>query len=181
MQTTSDKGWSPYLAGALAGVLIIMSVLVADKFVGASTTFARSAGMIEKTFAPDRVEKTDYFVKYKPTFDWQWLFVAGIFAGALISATSTKTFKWQAVPDMWSSRFGRGPVLRGIAAFFGGVIAIFGARLAGGCPSGHGLSGVLQMSISGFIAVACFFGAGIFIARLLYRERRKGGEQNVTE
>lgn len=181
METTNDKGWSPYLAGALAGVLIFMSVLVANKFVGASTTFARSAGMIENTFAPDKVEKTDYFVKYKPKFDWQWLFVAGIFIGALISATSSKTFKWQAVPDMWSSRFGGGPVLRGIAAFFGGVIVIFGARLAGGCPSGHGLSGVIQMSISGFIAAACFFGAGIFIAGLLYRERRKGGEQNVTE
>ena len=52
-------------------------------------------------------------------------------------------------------------------------VAMFGARLAGGCPSGHGLSGLMQLSISGFLAMAGFFGAGIAIAHLVYKSGRR--------
>jgi len=169
METKETKGsWSPYLAGGLTGVVAILSVWIAKKFLGASTTFARSAGMIENIFGPDRVAKVDYFVKYKPHIDWQWMFVIGIMVGALISALISKSFKWQAVPDSWQERFGKNPVKRAAVAFLGGVIAILGARLAGGCPSGHGLSGFMQLSISGLIALVCFFIGGIVMARLLY-------------
>jgi hypothetical protein len=44
------KGWSPYLAGALTGLLLVFSVWFAGKYVGASTTFVRSAGFIERVF-----------------------------------------------------------------------------------------------------------------------------------
>ena len=41
-------------------------------------------------------------------------------------------------------------------------------RLADGCPSGHGLSGMMQMSVSGLVALALFFGVGVVVARLVY-------------
>jgi uncharacterized membrane protein YedE/YeeE len=44
----------------------------------------------------------------------------------------------------------------------------FGARWAGGCTSGHGISGVLQLAVSGLISAACFFAGGIATAFLLY-------------
>ena len=47
--------WNPYLAGALAGVLLVLSVLVAGHFLGASTTFARDASVIEKAAGVDPV------------------------------------------------------------------------------------------------------------------------------
>ncbi len=49
---------------------------------------------------------------------------------------------------------------------------MFGARMADGCPSGHGMSGLMQLSLSGFIALACFFGAGVLMAALVYRGKR---------
>ena len=64
--------------------------------------------------------------------DWQLMFVLGILLGAFISARSSSDFKLQTVPDMWQKRFGASPIKRGMVAFFGGVIALFGARLAGG-------------------------------------------------
>ena len=127
-----DKGWSPYVAGALTGVLMVLSVWIAGQYFGASTMFVRSAGMVENTFNAERVSKMDYFVKETPKVDWQWMFVLGILVGSLISAKTSGSFKWQGVPDMWESRFGATPVKRGVAAFFGGVIAMYGARLAGG-------------------------------------------------
>jgi hypothetical protein len=132
MKGIDDKGWSPYLAGALAGVVMILSVWIAGKYFGASTTFVRSAGLIEKIFSAERVEKMDYFIKEIPKIDWQWMFVFGIFIGSLISSTTSRSFKWKAVPDMWEDRFGPGKMKRALVAFIGGMVAIFGARLAGG-------------------------------------------------
>jgi hypothetical protein len=132
MNTQPDKGWSPYLAGALAGLVMIFSVWVAGKYFGASTTFVRSAGMIEKIFSAERVSKMDYFVKEAPKIDWQWMFVVGILIGALIASTTSKTFQWKALPGMWQGRFGAGIGKRAVVAFAGGLIAMFGARLAGG-------------------------------------------------
>jgi len=132
MKVIDDKGWSPYLAGALAGIVMILSVWIAGKYFGASTTFVRSAGMIEKIFSAERVEKMDYFIKEVPKIEWQWMFVFGIFMGSLISSTTSRSFKWKAVPDIWEDRFGPGKMKRAVVAFIGGMVAMFGARLADG-------------------------------------------------
>ena len=124
--------------------------------------------MMEKYFDPERVAQLDYFIRYLPKFDWQLLFVIGIFLGSLFSALTSDSFKWQGVPDMWAERFGTNPVLRGIVAFIGGIIAMYGARLADGCPSGHGLSGMIQLAVSGLIAMIFFFVGGIVMTRLVY-------------
>jgi hypothetical protein len=60
------------------------------------------------------------------------MFVVGILIGSFIAAKTSTSFRWQAVPDMWQSRFGTSKVKRGTLAFFGGLIAMFGARLADG-------------------------------------------------
>ena len=132
MEIAEKKGWSPYWAGALSGVLSIFSVWVAGKYFGASTTFVRSAGMIEKIIGPERVAQMSYFVKELPQIDWQWMFVVGIFIGSLIASITSGTFRWKGVPNMWEKRFGPGEWKRGSVAFVGGVIAMFGARLADG-------------------------------------------------
>jgi uncharacterized membrane protein YedE/YeeE len=55
-----------------------------------------------------------------------------------------------------------------VGAFIGGVILMFGARLAGGCPSGHGLSGNMQLAVSGLLALVFFIVGGMATARILY-------------
>jgi hypothetical protein len=74
----------------------------------------------------------DYFVKEAPKIDWQWMFLLGIFIGSFIASTTSGTFRWKALPDMWEERFGPSRTRRGFVAFMGGVIAMFGARLADG-------------------------------------------------
>lgn len=166
--------WSPYLAGALVGILAVLSVVVTTvvldkpKYLGASTTFVRAAGLLEQTVAADHVAQNDYFQAKKVKVDWQMLFVAGVFAGALISARLGKTSKIEKVPPIWEQRFGSSATLRAVGAFIGGIILMFGARLAGGCPSGHGLSGNMQLSVSGLLALVFFIVGGVATARLLY-------------
>ena len=132
MNRRADDGWSPYLAGALSGLVLVLSVLIAGKYFGASTSFVRSAGMLEELFAPERVSQLAYFKSETPKIDWQWMFVFGIFLGSLISSVTSASFRWQAVPDMWRNRFGSSISKRAIVAFLGAAVAMFGARLAGG-------------------------------------------------
>ena len=132
MVDTSGKGWNPYLAGALTGLLMVLSVLLTGKFFGASTSFVRTAAMMESLVAPERVASMAYFVRNLPKIDWQWLFVMGILVGAFVSAKLFDDFRCEAVPPMWVGRFGPNQATRLLVAFAGGVVAMFGARLAGG-------------------------------------------------
>lgn len=132
MEQEERKGWNPYIAGALTGLLLVFSVWFTGKYVGASTTFVRSAGYIESAFDAERVARMEYFKKQMPKIDWQFLFVVGIFVGALVASTTSRSFRWQAVPSRWKARFGPSVPKRAVAAVIGGAIAMFGARLADG-------------------------------------------------
>jgi uncharacterized membrane protein YedE/YeeE len=169
-----DEGaWSRYVAGGLSGLVIIVSVLNTGQFFGASTSFVRSAGIFGKYFGPERVQQLEYFIRYLPVIDWQFMFVVGIFLGSLVAALLSDSFKWQGVPDMWAEQFGSSSFKRGIAAFIGGIVAMYGARLAGGCPSGHGLSGIIQLAVSGLIAMVFFFVGGIIMTQVIYSGGKK--------
>lgn len=128
----TKKPWSPYVAGALAGVVLCLSVLVAGKYFGASTTFVRSAGFIEKSVATEHVANSSYFTKTKIKVDWQMLFVVGIILGSFGAARMSRDFSLTAVPPMWGEKFGPDRTKRLVIAFLGGIIALFGARMAGG-------------------------------------------------
>lgn len=171
----NSNGWSPYLAGALVGVLAIVSVLLTTsilgkgQYLGASTTFVRAAGAIFNFVDPEHVTQNTYYAKTKITIDWQFMLVIGIFFGALISSRLDKSFKLEGSPPIWSDRFGPSPWVRAIGATIGGAIAMIGARMASGCPSGHGLSGMMQLSLSAFVALPMFFLFGVIVANLLFK------------
>jgi hypothetical protein len=158
---------------AVASVFVSTKVLGKPKYLGASTTFVRTAGLAEEAVAPEHVGENAYYQEKKVKVDWQFMVVVGIFAGALIASLADRSFRMESVPPIWSDRFGNRVGVRAVGAFLGGIVAMFGARLAGGCPSGHGLSGLMQMSISGYIAMAGFFGAGVLVAHLVYRRGRQ--------
>lgn len=174
---TKDNGWSPYLAGALVGLLAIISVWATTvlmgktNYLGASTTFVRAAGLLERAVAPERVAANEYFTTSKVKVDWQFMLVSGIFLGALISSVTDRSFKWESVPPVWAKRFGNSPIKRAVGAVLGGIVAMVGARMADGCPSGHGLSGMMQFSVSSLAALCLFFGVGIAVAAMVYRGR----------
>ena len=174
---TKDNGWSPYLAGALVGLLAVVSVWATTvmmgktNYLGASTTFVRAAGLLERAVAPEQVSGNEYFTKTKVKVDWQFMLVGGIFLGALVSSVTDRSFKLESVPPVWAKRFGKSPIKRAVGAVLGGMVAMVGARMADGCPSGHGLSGMMQFSVSSLAALCLFFGVGIAVAAMVYRGR----------
>jgi hypothetical protein len=106
IQTSAD-GWSPYLAGALVGVLAIASVYLTtvymgkSTYIGASTTFVRAAGFAIEAVDPVHVAENTYYLKEKIKLDWQFLLLIGIFFGSLLSSTTDKSFKLESVPEIW--------------------------------------------------------------------------------
>ena len=169
-----EGGWSPYVAGALVGLLVIASTFLTTTVMGKATHFdtsviyARTSAMIERAVLPERVEKNDYFKKEPAKVDWQFMLVCGIFIGALTSALTRGAFEWESVPQTWALHFGRNPLKRAVWAIVGGALVMFGARMADGCLAEHGLSGVMQFSASGIAALLCFMIGGVTVAEFLY-------------
>ena len=74
------------------------------------------------------------------------------------------------MPAVWRANFGDSVVKRYAAAFLAGFIVLYGARLAGGCTSGHMMSGIMQTALSGYLFAAGAFLAGIPTALYLFRK-----------
>jgi uncharacterized protein len=166
----TGPAWSPYLVGALIGVLSMLTFYFSNKPLGASTAYARLAGMIGLAVAPKHTASLTYYQKNKPAVDWEVMLVVGAVLGAFLAAWQGGEFTGEWLPPMWAARFGDHSLgLRLGAALLGGVLMAFGARLAGGCTSGHGISGTLQLSVGSWIAVICFFAGGIATAMLMFR------------
>jgi hypothetical protein len=132
--------------------------------------------MLESLVSFEHVRANAYFANYlieKPAVDWQMMLVIGLPVGALISVLLSKSLRTEQVPALWAWRFGASRPIRYLAAFLGGAIMLFGARLAGGCTSGHGISGGLQFGVGSWVFFASFFIAGIISAFALFgREGR---------
>jgi uncharacterized membrane protein YedE/YeeE len=162
--------WSPYLVGALIGVLSMATFYFSNKPLGASTAYARLAGMAGNLFARRHTESLKYYQDFKPRVDWEVMLVVGVVGGAFLAAWLGGELTGEWLPAMWSARFGADSLgLRLALAFVGGGLMAFGARMAGGCTSGHGISGALQLSVGSWIALVCFFAGGIAIAMLMFR------------
>jgi len=95
--------------------------------------------------------------------------VTGIAIGALISMKLSGARR-QAISPIWTRALGSAsPARRYVVAFAAGFIMLFGARIADGCTSGHGLSGTAQLAVGSMVAVAAMFAGGIATALTLLR------------
>jgi len=168
MEWLTVERWSPYATGIGIGILSCITFLLSDKFIGCSAAFSRTSGMIEKLFRGDIVAEKPYYKKFAPSIDWEWMLVLGVFIGAFLSAKLSGQFRIAWVPNHWTAAFGHSPFTRWAVALVGGVIMGIGARWAGGCTSGHGISGTLQLAVSSWVAAICFFIGGIFTATLVF-------------
>jgi hypothetical protein len=160
--------WSPYVVGIGIGLLSCVSFVLSNKPIGCSTAFARTSGMLEQLFRGNKVREMAYYRKTIPEIDWQWMLVLGVALGALVSSWISGEFRLEWVPSLWASAFGTEHLPRLVTTFIGGIILGFGARWAGGCTSGHGISGTLQLAVSGWLAVVAFFLTGSLTAHIMF-------------
>ena len=163
-----ESHWSPYLAGAGIGLLLWCSFLFSNKPLGCSTAFSRTSGMIEGLISPAKIKNNEYYKMFVPEIEWQWMMVFGIILGAFISSALSGTFQISFIPQTFQVAFGDNILLRFLMALVGGIMMGLGARWSWGCTSGHGISGMAQLSLASLVAVMGFFIAGIGTAMIIF-------------
>lgn len=180
-----DRYWN-WLTGGLALAAIAVLAVVLVKPIGVSTQYVIANGIVWNMFddniaikTVDEAGKSHYSSsnayldkskgKYAKSIDnplsYGLIFVLAMIGGGFIAAKSSKSspdHQERRSPEVWSERFGhRSKGKRYLVAFIGGFLVLFGARLAGGCTSGHMVSGMLQTSLSGYL-----FALGVFLTAI---------------
>ncbi|MGW8315010.1 MAG: YeeE/YedE thiosulfate transporter family protein, partial [Bacteroidales bacterium] len=116
--------------------------------------------------------QNDYFSAIQSPGHWELIFLAGALAAGLIGSLLRKEFRIVLLHENWLKFKGSSPLKRIIWAFFGGFILIFGARMAGGCTSGHILSGGMQMAFSSLIFAVFVFAGLLATGQVFYLSGR---------
>lgn len=163
-----NPSWSPYLVGAGIGILSWLVFLVVNKPLGMSTEVSKFSGWLAGVFVGmDSVKENAYWAGTTPAIGYSTVFLLMTALGAFLSSKMSGTFAKELVPEVWRDVRGPGVAKRMIAAFLGGAVLLYGARMAGGCTSGHGISGTLQLAVSSWIFFAAMFASGIVTAKIV--------------
>jgi hypothetical protein len=171
MLSLNDKAWSPYIAGIIIGLLQIPAFLIIETALGASSSYVTVGGLVASWLDP-AIAKIDYVARHisaAPKNWWQVALVVGIAVGALLSARLSNAVR-EPISPIWARALGSSSAVRRYAvAFAAGFLMLLGARIADGCTSGHGLSGMAQLAVGSTVAVAAMFTGGIAVALALLR------------
>ncbi len=170
--TATRVNWGPYLAGIGIGVLSWIVFVVVNNPIGITTAISQvSGGVASLIVGAEVVAANKYWAKNAFALDYGTLFLVGTLLGGLGSALAAGTWRLETVPQVWSERFGPSPARRYGVAFIGGIIAMYGARLANGCTSGNGISGSLQLALNGWVFLAVMFTTGAITAFIMFRPK----------
>lgn len=168
--------WPWYLAGPSIGMFVPLLLWLSGKTFGVSSSLKHTCA----STIPGNAEYFNY--DWKDIGLWNLLFVVGIFIGGIVAvvfldgggptglSSATKAdlralgfsdFSGLVPPELF--RWSALGTLPGLATLvLGGFLVGFGARYAGGCTSGHGITGMATFQIPSMVAVAGFFVGGLF-------------------
>lgn len=171
--------WPWYLAGPLFGLMVPALLLLGNKHFGISANLRHICAALPT--------KASFFSYDWRKERWNLLFAFGIILGGLLAGTlfrnpepvqlslatradlaalgvplentlfPTSLFSWQALLSL------RGFILM----VLGGFLVGFGARWAGGCTSGHGITGTAELQTMSFVALVGFFSGGMIVTYLV--------------
>lgn len=173
--------WPWYVAGPLIGLLVPVLLLVGGKVFGISANLRH---LCAATPAPDRLKPPFLRYDWWKTGGWNLVFVLGVALGGFLAVTllgapdsgqhiseatrqelgalGIRDFSGLVPSDLfsWGTLFSpTGVLLVGL----GGFLVGFGARWAGGCTSGHAISGLADLQLPSLVAVLGFFAGGLLV------------------
>ena len=159
------KYMNSYVAGILLGILLIATIYISGRGLGASGAIKSVTVTAVESLAPSHAEDTHFYQEYtqshsgSPLKSWLVFEVFGVLVGAFLSG-------------LYSDRIGlkleHGPntttKFRIAGAIIGGALFGFGSQLGRGCTSGSALSGMAVMSTGGIVTMLAIFGGGFLFA-----------------
>lgn len=180
MPTFLSAPWPWYIAGPAIGLFVPALLIVGNRMFGVGSNLRHICSAI----LPGRVEFFRY--DWKQTGLWNLLFLAGILAGSFLAAQWGGTHNVEIAEKtrlaltnlgihdfsgLAPSELFTWPALLTVKGFvsviLGGFLIGFGAAYAGGCTSGHAITGLADLQLPSLIAVASFFAGGLIATHFL--------------
>jgi uncharacterized membrane protein YedE/YeeE len=160
---------NPYLAGVLLGLLLVLTIFITGRGLGASGAYHSTLVAAVTAVAPQHGDGNPYYEHadgVSPLKTWLVFEVAGVLVGAFLSGVIANRLRLFAErpPHVTAAR-------RLVAALAGGALFGVGAQLARGCTSGAALSGMAVLSLGGILTMFAIFGsayASAFFFRRLW-------------
>lgn len=156
---------NPYFAGFLLGCVLLTTIYLTGRGLGASGGVKSVVLYGVETVAPEHYESTPYYADFKannpgsPLNSWLFYEIIGVLVGAFFSGV---------LSNRVALKLEKGPKVanrtRLIFAVIGGALFGFGSQLGRGCTSGSALSGMAVMSYGGIITMLAIFGGAYMLA-----------------
>lgn len=163
IEKKKELNW--FLAAAGIALVALTIFIVSDRVLGASTFYPYIAdqltGLTDNAYFIKQVEQSGFY---------EMKFLAGAFLSGLVYTVVNGTFKLRLLHDNWIRMKGTSPAGRIFWAFIGGFLLLFGARLAGGCTSGHIISGGMQLAVSSWVFALSVFASFLLTGKYFYRK-----------
>ena len=156
--------WSGWVGGVAIGLYMLGQYWITGKALGCSGVYCNPISPVSRLRF---FHESDY-----ARFDnWRLWFALGLPLGGLLGALSSPDYQWQLTTQMGSMYEQVLPQdlwARIVVLFGGGILMGFGARLAGGCTSGHVISGLSLFNPASFLAAVLFFAGGLVTVQVLF-------------
>lgn len=188
MNLLMQKRWGWKTSGVGLAIAFLLAVLLV-KPIGVSTQFVILDGIIWDAISPDVVVQSadaesgysssnaylnksggKYAKHIANPLNYSFIFVLAMLVGGFLARflgqndySEDTYYRYDHSP--YDELTGR----RAVIVFVGGFLVLFGARLAGGCTSGHMMSGIMQTSLSGYLFAISAFVLAIPTAMWLYK------------
>jgi uncharacterized membrane protein YedE/YeeE len=144
---------------------IVFLTATTNRPIGASTCFPYLGDLLTGT------TENKYYDKIQTSGNWEFIFLFGAFTMALVTSLIKKEFRFTLIYSNWKEQKGDSNINRIVWAFIGGFVLIFGARMAGGCTSGHIISGGMQLAVSSLVFAAFVFIGLLITGKLFYNNK----------
>lgn len=161
----TTKYMNPYLAGFLLGLILLATIVITGRGLGASGALKSAVVATVSTIAPDHAHSSPFYAENlkalheNPLKAWLVFEVLGVIIGGFLSGV---------VSDRLTFTVEKGPritnTMRLGFALIGGLLFGLGAQFARGCTSGAALTGMAVLSTGGIITMMGIFGTGYAIA-----------------
>jgi hypothetical protein len=164
------REWSPYVAGALLGVVAAVSMAIFGHRLSGGGAYQQMAAPVGRALAHGSV----YFNRVLPgAARWELSGLTGALLGAFASARLGGSFRFRTMPDSgWTEVFGPSVAKRWAIGFAGAALTEIAAGIAGGCTASLAVSGGAALAPGAFAFMAAMFVGGIPTAWVLYRRGR---------
>lgn len=173
--------WPWFTSGAIIALIMVM-LLYFNKSFGFSSNLRTICSMAGAG------KKVSFFDFNWQAQKWNLYFLIGAVIGGFISSTFLKSdqamelspatiddlakigidFNGSLNPSKLFALESLSSIKTLVLISFGGVMVGFGSRYAGGCTSGHAISGLSNLQLPSLVAVAGFFMGGLVMTHLLF-------------